>query len=267
MKKLKLVFILTMALGLVFTSCKKDDDAEPVDQSPNINFKGGANYISVDATVTVGENFTIGINASSNTDSGKDLVSVKYTVTSNNTVVLEFDSVFKENNYDVDYIFRMDTEGEAVIKFEVTDKVGEKASVSLKITAESGTTPIGSPEVLYWERVGGNAATGLAGFGLKWENNVKETHAVIEKDAATKLVQLSAADWTSIATHEDLVALVDAADDMADYRGISTTVGGTYDEVLATIYNGEYFDLVFIYLEVTKDNNGTTIKIQGESKK
>jgi len=267
MKKLKLVFILTMALGLVFTSCNKDDDTEPVNQSPNVNFKGGANYISADATVIVGENFTIGINASSNTDSGKDLVSVKYTVTSNNAIVLEFDSVFKENNYDVDYIFRMDTEGEAVIKFEVTDKVGEKASVSLNITAEPGTTPIGSPEVLYWERAAGADATGLDAYGLKWTKNLKVTHAVIEKDAATKLVQLSAADWASIATQEDLIALVDAADDMVDYRGISTTVGGTYDEVLATVYNGEYFLIHLTSCELSVDNNGTTVKISGESKK
>ena len=189
MKKFKLILIFAMALGLAFTSCKKDEEVDPVDQRPNIDFKGGGNYISADATVISGEEFIIGITASSNSDSGKDLKSVKYTITSNNVIVSEFDSVFSENSYNVDYIFRMDNAGEAVINFDVTDKNNEKASISLTITAELGTTPLGDAEGLYWERVGGSPATGIEGYGLKWENNLKEVRRLLkEKEELEKSI-------------------------------------------------------------------------------
>lgn len=267
MKNFKLILVFAMALGLAFTSCKKDDETDPIDQSPSINFKGGNDYISADATVTAGNEFIIGINASSNTDSGKKLESVKYTITSNNVIVGEFDSIFSENTYNVDYIFRMDNAGEAVFNFEVTDKNNEKSSVSLTITAEAGTTDLGDAEGLYWERVAGAPGTGLDSYGLKWESNLKVVHAVIAKDGADKLVQLSADAWTSITTQEDLMAAIEAGTDLVDYRGISAEAATTYDEVLATSYNGEYFLIHLTSSEITVDNNGTTIKILGESKK
>jgi len=267
MKKFKIILIFTLAISMAFTSCKKDETVDPVDQSPIINFIGGGTYISSDATVTVGEDFVIGIIAASNTDSNKDLVSVKYTVTTNNVIALEFDSVFSEKNYNVDYVFRMDNAGEAVFKFEVTDKVGEKSSISLTITAEPGTTPISDPEALYWERLAGAAATGLDSFGLKWENNIKAVNVLIEKNGADKFVQLTPEAWTNIATQEDLAIAVEEGTDMDTYKGISADAAGTYDEVLAVKYNGEYFLMHLTSSEITVDNNGAIIKIYGESKK
>lgn len=268
MKQFKLILILVAALGMAVTSCKKDDeDTDPADLAPNINFIGGGNYISDNATVTIGEEFVIGITASSNGESDEKLKSVRYTITSNNQIVLEHDSVFSENSYSVDYIFRMDNAGDAVFMFETTDKDGEKNSVSLTITAEAGTTALGTEEITYFERVGGSNATGLDGFGLKWENNLKVISAVIAKDVATKLVQLSADAWTTYTTVEELVAAIDAAEDLADYRGISVEAAGTYDEVLGVINDGEYFMIHLTSSEITVETAGTVVKIHGESKK
>ena len=267
MKNFKLLLILVVALGMATTSCKKDEDTTPVDVTPNIDFKGGAAYISSDATVVAGEDFMIGITASSNASSGKKLTSVKYTVTSNNVVVLEEDSVFSETSFNLDYIFRMDDAGQAVFKFEVTDKDGQKNSVMLTITAEPGTTPLGDAQEVEWVRAGGTAGTGLAGFGLKWTSNVKVVHAVIQKDVATKLVQLGADAWTNFTIQEDLMAAIDAAADMGDYRGVSAEANGTYDDVLGVIHNGEYFMIHITSATVAVSQNGTTINIYGQSKK
>lgn len=267
MKNFKLILILVAALGMSVVSCSKDDDPA-VDLTPSIDFKGGSDYISADATVIAGEEFKIGITASSNTSSGKNLTSVKYTITSNDQIVLEEDSVFNENAYNVDYFFRMDNEGMATFKFDVTDKDGQMSSKSLTITAEPGTTPLEDPEVTYFERVGGADATGLDMFGLKWENNLKVVSAVIEKDVATKLVMLDATAWTTLATMEDLVAAVDAAEDMDDYRGVSVEADGTYDDVLGVINGDVYYMIHITSAEVTVDQlTGTTVKINGESKK
>lgn len=266
MKNFKLVMVLIAVLGLAITSCKKDDTT-PVDQTPNLDFKGGGSYISNNATVTVGEDFVIGITASSNGDSGEKLTSVKYTVTSNNVIVLEFDSVFSATSYNLDYVFRMDNPGDAVFNFTVTDKKGEKKSISLTITAELGTTPLGNAEDLYWERVGGAAGTGLSTFGLKWTSNLKMVNAQIKKDGAAKFVQLSADAWTSLVTMEDLMAAIDAGTDMETFTGINVDANGTYDVVLATSYNGEYFLMHLTSSNISVDANGTTVKIYGQSKK
>jgi len=267
MKKFKFIFVLVASLGLAFTSCNKDDDTTPVDESPVINFKGGDGYISSDATVKVGEEFTIGITANENSNTGKNLRNVGFTVTSNNQIVLEGDSAFNETSYNVDYTFTLASAGEAVIKFEVTDKSDMTSSVSLTITAEPATTPLGQATDFTWTRVGGNAATGLGDFGLKWENNLKVVHAVIQKEEATKLVQLSADAWTNITTMEDLMVAVDAADDMADYRGVSVEANADYNDVLGVIYNNEYYMIHITSADVSVDNNGTTVNIYGQSKK
>lgn len=268
MKKINFILFLVAALGLAVVSCSKDDDeTTPVDENPVINFKGGAEYISEDATVKIGEDFKIGITANENSNTGKNLRNVGFTVTSNNQVVLEGDSAFNESSYNVDYIFNLANAGEAVIKFEVTDKNDKKSDVSLTITAEPATTDLEEAQDLLWTRVGGAAATGLDGFGLKWENNLKLVSAVIAKDAATKLVELSSDSWTTITTVEDLKAAIDAADDMDDYRGISVDANGIYDDVLGVIYNDEYHMIHLTKTEVVVDNNGTTVNITGQSKK
>lgn len=268
MKNLKFILLLVVALSMGFTSCSKDDDDDPVDVTPNMDFKGGSQYISADAVVTAGQDFIIGITASSNANSGKKLKSVKYTVTSNNVVVLEFDSVFSETSYNLDYVFNMPDAGAGVFNFVVTDKDDQTKSISITVTAESADTDLGVATDTFFERIGGADATGLDGFGLKWTGNAKVISAVIAKDAATKLVQLTAAEWTSITTVEALTAAVDAAADMDSYKEISAEADGTYDDVIACIYNDEYYMIHLTSATVAVDAvNGTTIKIYGKSKK
>lgn len=267
MKNFKLLMIFIVALGMAATSCKKDDEeTTPVDETPVIDFKGGDGYISGDATVLVGEAFTIGITANENSNTGKNLRNVGFTVTSNNQIILEGDSAFNETSYNVDYTFTLANAGEAVIKFEVTDKSDMTNSVSLTITAEPATTPLGQATDFTWTRVGGNDATGLGEFGLKWENNLKDVSAVIQKDAATKLVILNAGAWTSIETVEDLMAAVDAAEDNADYRGVSVEQNADYDDVLGVIYNDEYYLIHITSATVETGTVGTTVNIYGQSR-
>ncbi len=266
MKKLKFIMLFMVAIGLGLTSCSKTEDTT-VDQSPNINFKGGGSYISASANVNVGEEFVIGITASSNSSSGEKLTSVKYTVTANNSIVLEADSVFSATSYNVDYAFRMDNAGEAVIKFIVTDKEGQTNSISLTITAVPNTTNLGTATDFTWERIGGAAGTGLSTFGLKWTANLKAVNAQIKKDGATKFVKLESSAWTSITTVEALEAAVASGTDMETFAEISVDANGSYDKVLATSYNGEFFLIHITSATVQVGGAGTTVRILGQSKK
>ena len=60
---------------------------------------------------------------------------------------------------------------------------------------------------------------------------------------------------------------VEAGTDMDTYAGISAEVPQTYDEVLATKYNGEYFLIHLTEATIEVLVAGTTITITGEYKK
>jgi hypothetical protein len=84
---------------------------------------------------------------------------------------------------------------------------------------------------------------------------------------ATKFVQLTPAQWASITTKEDLAAAVDAGTDIVEYSGVSAEATGTYDDVLATKYNDEYFIIHVTNATVVVGGSGTTITITGKYKK
>jgi hypothetical protein len=255
--------LLLLTGAMVFTSCNKDDD-DPVDINPNLAFMGGADYTSSDATFIVGEAFKVGVNASENANSGKKLVSFVVVRTFNNVPTTVLDSSFSSATFTWEDNLLANAEvGTERWTFTVTDKDGVASQLAFVITTEAGTTDLGAAEAFVWQRVGAAAGTGLDGFGLKWTSNGKEVMAQIKKDMAEKFVQLDAAAWTTLVTVEDLAAAVEAGTDMAVFTGISAEASKTYDYVLATKYNGEYFLIHITDATVVVETAGTTITING----
>ena len=121
------------------TSCKKEEEDGP----PNINFKGGATYISQDATLNTLEAFTIGINASSNTTSGALLTNLNISRTFDNQTWFSWDTALNVDHYDLNVSFlALTVEGVERIAFKVTDANGISEEISLNITTESVAGPI-----------------------------------------------------------------------------------------------------------------------------
>lgn len=144
MKKLSMILMLALFAGLtVMTSCNKDDDDEPQDLRPEISFKGGANYISEDATLAINEAFTIGITASSNANSGKKIENFKLTRTFNNAIWYEWDTTINEAFFSIDVnMFAINVAGEERISLTVTDKDGQSNEVAVNITTEEIGVPV-----------------------------------------------------------------------------------------------------------------------------
>jgi hypothetical protein len=142
MRKLVYLFAVILLAGATFmTSCNKED--EPQDLNPTINFKGGAGYVSQDATLETLEAFTIGITAQANATSQKNLSNLKITRTFDNQVWFEWDSAIDVNFYSIDVNFlALNVEGTERVEFTITDKDGEQAKISLNITTESAAGPI-----------------------------------------------------------------------------------------------------------------------------
>lgn len=149
--------------------------------------------------------------------------------------------------------------------FSVTDDNGEVASLSFDVTVEAGTSALSAAQSFTWERVGGNAATGLSQFGLAWTSN-SSTSAIVVTDAATKMVELSSGDWTGITTVEDLEAAIDGGTGVSEYRGVSSSQSNSYDDVLGVSHNGTAYMINIKQGTVSTGGAGTTITITGEYK-
>lgn len=110
---------------------------------------------------------------------------------------------------------------------------------------EPGETDLSAATAFSFKRVGGQAATGdLSKFGLKWPENVlAATNVSLQKDGASKFVELAAADWSNITTQEALKEAIDKASDMKAYTGISADKGQDYDVVLGVINEDVYYML------------------------
>jgi len=256
--------------GLVFTSCSKDEDEEPQDLTPAITFQTGGDFITSDVTIDQGDAIKIGVVCTSNGISGKKLESFRiYMIINDATQPNIVDSTdIDATTFTTAYEITFPDVLSGKLYAEITDKDGQKKSVSFTVTVEEATTPLGAAEDLTWQRVAGAAGTGLDTFGLEWTSNGKAVNAQIEKadDGAEKFVLLTADEWDMIETIEDLTAKVEAGDDMDMYEGISAEATADYDEVLAVKYNEVYYIIHITKATVETSGSGTTITITGQYK-
>ena len=270
MKKLSYLLGLLLIAGMVFTSCNKDEDEEPQDLTPAITFQSGGDFTSSDVTIDQGDTINVGVICTSNGISGKKLESFKIymivnDVTQPNIVdSTDIDAAAFTAGYSISFPDVLDGK----LYAEITDKDGQKKSVFFNVTVEEATTPLDGAEDLEWKREYGNDGTGLDMFGLKWTWNGKAVYAKIEKDSADIFVQLTADQWTSITTKEDLAIAVDDATDMDLYEGVNTTLASEdYDDVLATKYKGEYFIIHIEHSTAVEDATGWIFTITGQYNK
>lgn len=141
MKKLTNYLLASAALvSMVFTSCSDDDTPKP----PSLSFRGGSEYVSSDATVTVGENFIVGVTSLPNSESGKKLSNFTIVRTFNNVPFTVLDSALGNvESLDMDIIFSANLDaGSERFVFTVTDKDGEMVENAIVITTELGIVPI-----------------------------------------------------------------------------------------------------------------------------
>lgn len=275
MKRNLKLFVAILAFIPAFISCSDDND------DPSV---GGATIVFDESEITITDGkLPKAITGSITAPTGTEIQTIK--VTANYEQDGQKGSTeIKDGVTEVSgskkgkYTFRFDDETSGIkdhitelqsIEIEVQVKNGDQTSRSLKINQE--VTPDPEPWDMYkfeWKRVGGADGTGLEEYGLTWTSNTA-TAAIIKTDSKTKMVKLTADDWTKIETKEQLKEAVDKGTDIAQYDGISATASKTYDEVLAVNVKGEG---VYYLIHITKGTvdanaSGTTITISGESRK
>jgi hypothetical protein len=145
MKKFRYLLFIALASGLAMLySCSDDETPTPVDETPTINFVGGAGYISSDATLKVDETFKVGINAFSNATTGSNLV--KFTITRIfNNIPFAQDTTINTDQLNIIVNATANSQvGQEKWYFKVTDKNNQTKEISFTITTESAAGPINS---------------------------------------------------------------------------------------------------------------------------
>ena len=134
MKKLSFLLMAVLAVSVIMSSCKKDEDAVG---PPTLDFKGGANYVDEDQTIAVNTIFEVGIAATANAETNKKLTSLRLTRTANNTTFIDTTYTINETLFNADFQFNSQSAGVVeTILFVLTDGNGQTASQSLNITYE-----------------------------------------------------------------------------------------------------------------------------------
>lgn len=268
MKKITKIFALLAVASFAFTSCGDTTDSEiayPSIEKVTIEEKTDGTFFGrFDVTCTSTEsikNVTASYTYSSATVSvsGKNLDITKG----------------KNNEWTIKVTTPVEIDGIRVSEITITATVkgangGTKTeSFNTPKSDEPTDQELNEPLAFSFTRVGSNAATGdLAKFGLVWTSNeTNATSVVLKKGTATKFVELTTANWSSIATEVALKTAIDSATGIESYKGISADKGGTHDIVLGTLNGGTYY--ILHITKSTVDYNaatGTTIVISGVSK-
>lgn len=150
MKRLSFLLVAVILGSMtVLTSCKSDDnDDDNVNLEPTLNFVGGAEFISEDATVESDEAFKFGVNCFSNTTSGAKLTNFKITAIANNNPIPEFavDTNFSADDFQNQFLYTVTNSGTAAVDvnfiFKITDKDGQYTEKNIHVTVEPGGGPI-----------------------------------------------------------------------------------------------------------------------------
>ncbi len=253
-KTVKFFTIIAIVATGLFTGCVED----VVDENPpTISVTPSAD--TTDVSIGDSIDFTLSLG------SGDGLVSLKTLQSGAGVEIINGDVTFAGESSQAATVTVKVTSDAAdsaiiTISFTVADGV-RQASETRSIRAIKKATALTAAKDFTWKRVGGNDATGLATFGLKWTSN-SATNAIIKKDA-TKFVELDPTAWSTIKNLEDLKKAVDAATDMTDWQKVSATANKTYDYTLATIISEKYFLIHVTSSTVEVSTVGSTITING----
>ncbi len=257
MKKLALALVCLVTVAF-FTSCGGDKDL-----NPTIALVAEDGYISQDCTVESGTPLMVGFDAAANVNSNTNLTSFEIKIASGDNVL--YDTTYTMDQATYEYVNSFTIEGTGVVSITgiITDADGYTASAVLNITLTDQSLLESAVE---WTRVGGNAGTGLANFGLEWTSNYKEVFATIKPVTGATLYQFNSNVWSQVTTQSAKIAAFENATAIENYRGVSCNAGATYDDVIGTVYNGNYYLIHITSATVTAATSGTTIVIKGASK-
>jgi hypothetical protein len=269
MKKLALALVCLVSLAF-FASC---DDPQVQDPKPAISILAEEGYIQDGDIIDLDAPYLFGFKVASNAETGVELSQLLITIDDEPWDTLDLTGK-TEDIYRGSITYNASRDsivGQGVINATLTDAKNNVATASISYSINQPFVLL-NPTPFEWFRLGNNYPD-MTEFGLKWEKNLKVTYAQIQPLDGVKLYIFSDPTvWENTKTDVDKKRLMQTAIETMQtsevYKNVSTTAGGTYNDVIATITT----DGVFHLIHVTECNigafesQGYPITIKGESK-
>ena len=262
MKKLALALVCLVSVAF-FASCQKEAGI------PSINFVAGEGYISTDATVEANTPFMFGIQAKSNPTTLEPLTKCFIQIISNDERL--YDTLVEninQNQYNFDGQIAL-PEGVYSIIATVHNDKDMTNECRMTITSVVTDTPlVGS--TFTWNRHGGEQATGLEQFGLKWTSNGKEDFAKITPLEGVSLYEFDPEVWETVTTTNGKAILfslaMESGNEITLFNKVSAWTTHDYNYVIGTVMPDGTCHLIHITKGVVSTFKGTDITITGEAK-
>lgn len=161
----------------------------------------------------------------------------------------------------LDTLKNADVKDAAKVVYEavVTNKKGGEATATYTVTIKPASFTTATFE---WKR-DGSTYTGLDVYGLQWDANTKTVYANIKPLANAKLYQLTAAEYDATS-----LSNMSFSNEISIYRGVGWDAAATYNDVIASVYNGKTYVFHITSSTMTEKPNqgGYVFTINGEVK-
>ena len=251
MKKLALALVCLVSVAF-FASCTK-----PVENpEPSIAVMTGDNYVYDGQTIDLYHDYLIGFRVASNSETSKDLASFRL-----ETKIYEGTEESRPTVYDTtytisgsEYVFEdtvyfeigaKDVVGKVEYTATVTDVDGKFNSTTVTLNLNLAEEPLTVTD-FEWYRLG-NTTTGLAEFGLKWEQNLKSPYAQIKPMDGVILYKFDSNVWNEITFESEKIALFsDGATTASVYSNVDVNTGAQYDDVIGTRTTDGKYHLIHV---------------------
>ncbi len=288
MKKLALALVCFASVAFI-ASCTP----EITNPEPSIAVKTGENYVYDGQTVDIGQNYTLGFRAASNSQTMKELATFKLNVkftTLDDTETRSYDSIINVSG--TEYTFEQvlnfgltnneesrELVAKAVFTATITDVDGKMNSTTINLNINQPAVPLETKNFT-WFRQGSNPGEGLAEYGLEWKSNgSREDFAIITPVEGATLYFLTMEteeEWNSITTDLEKAAYFSDGSGnysvLTDFSGVSAWNSKDYNFFIGSLYNGEYHMIHITRGDVERITNSqgqflrTDITITGQSK-
>ena len=263
MKKLALALVCLVSVAF-FASC----NPEVTDPQPSISVLAETGYIQDNQVVDLDVAYPFGFVVASNPQTNKDLAKLVVKVGDVEWANVDLTGLKEYTHRDtVEWGYEKEIVFEDEITAVVTDAAGETATAVIKVSVNQPAQPLVA-HTFEWYRLG-NTQTGLAEFGLKWERNIKDTHAQIVPLDGVTLYSFNSTDWDATTTDVEKAALfADGAEEIIVYNKVSTSNEATYNDVIGTKMSDGTLHLIHVTRCVIDayQSAGYPIHITGEAK-
>ena len=253
MKKLALALVCLVSVAF-FASC-----TEPVaNPEPSIAVMTGENYIFDGQTIDIYQDYNLGFRAASNSQTQKELASFRletklYNGTTEDVrpeVIGDTTMTISGSEFVYEETVRFELAKSGIIgKVEYVATVYDKDN---KMNTKTVTVNLNQPEDpltvvdFEWYRLG-NEQTGLAEYGLVWDQNAKSPFAQIKPMDGVILYKFDSSVWDEVTLPSQKIAkFSDGAVTTSVYNNVDVNASGLYDDVIGTRTTDGKYHLIHV---------------------